>query len=100
MAYRKLWLPRVQCGVCWTLCGLPSLGKDYFCLFFSRLLYPGIVTFVIASFTFPPGIGQFMAGEVSSKAGPLRVGGQATKHMTGTNPGLGHQDEREQHRCP
>uniref|UniRef100_A0A452FI60 Chloride channel protein n=1 Tax=Capra hircus TaxID=9925 RepID=A0A452FI60_CAPHI len=29
-----------------------------------RLLYPGIVTFVIASFTFPPGIGQFMAGEV------------------------------------
>ncbi|XP_055447156.1 chloride channel protein 1 isoform X2 [Bubalus kerabau] len=28
-----------------------------------RLLYPGIVTFVIASFTFPPGIGQFMAGE-------------------------------------
>lgn len=65
-----------------------------------RLLYPGIVTFVIASFTFPPGIGQFMAGEVSSKAGPLRVGGQATKHMTGTNPGLGHQDEREQHRCP
>uniref|UniRef100_A0A8D1VE00 Chloride channel protein n=1 Tax=Sus scrofa TaxID=9823 RepID=A0A8D1VE00_PIG len=64
VAYRKLWLPRVQCGVCWTLCGLPSLGKDYFCLFFSRLLYPGIVTFVIASFTFPPGIGQFMAGEL------------------------------------
>ncbi|XP_059741534.1 chloride channel protein 1 isoform X1 [Bos taurus] len=29
-----------------------------------RLLYPGIVTFVIASFTFPPGIGQFMAGEL------------------------------------
>uniref|UniRef100_A0A2K6AYY3 Chloride voltage-gated channel 1 n=1 Tax=Macaca nemestrina TaxID=9545 RepID=A0A2K6AYY3_MACNE len=29
-----------------------------------RLLYPGIVTFVIASFTFPPGVGQFMAGEL------------------------------------
>ncbi|XP_007954804.1 chloride channel protein 1 [Orycteropus afer afer] len=29
-----------------------------------RLLYPGIVTFVIASFTFPPGLGQFMAGEL------------------------------------
>ncbi|KAM9698182.1 chloride channel protein 1 isoform 2-T2 [Dama dama] len=29
-----------------------------------RLLYPGIITFVIASFTFPPGIGQFMAGEL------------------------------------
>uniref|UniRef100_G3TVC7 Chloride voltage-gated channel 1 n=1 Tax=Loxodonta africana TaxID=9785 RepID=G3TVC7_LOXAF len=29
-----------------------------------RLLYPGIVTLVIASFTFPPGIGQFMAGEL------------------------------------
>ncbi|XP_066118600.1 chloride channel protein 1 isoform X3 [Saccopteryx bilineata] len=28
-----------------------------------RLLYPAIVTLVIASFTFPPGIGQFMAGE-------------------------------------
>lgn len=29
-----------------------------------RLLYPGIVTFVIASLTFPPGMGQFMAGEL------------------------------------
>ncbi|XP_008826841.1 chloride channel protein 1 [Nannospalax galili] len=28
------------------------------------LLYPGIVTFVIASLTFPPGMGQFMAGEL------------------------------------
>nr|XP_004661202.2 chloride channel protein 1 [Jaculus jaculus] len=28
------------------------------------LLYPGIVTLVIASFTFPPGMGQFMAGEL------------------------------------
>ncbi|XP_043821505.1 chloride channel protein 1 isoform X3 [Dromiciops gliroides] len=29
-----------------------------------RLLYPGIVTFIIASLTFPPGMGQFMAGEL------------------------------------
>ncbi|XP_006861255.1 PREDICTED: chloride channel protein 1 [Chrysochloris asiatica] len=29
-----------------------------------RLLYPGIVTFVIASLTFPQGMGQFMAGEL------------------------------------
>lgn len=30
----------------------------------SRLIYPGAVTFIIATFTFPPGFGQFMAGEV------------------------------------
>ncbi|XP_031693967.1 chloride channel protein 1 [Oncorhynchus kisutch] len=29
-----------------------------------RLIYPGAVTFVIATLTFPPGFGQFMAGEV------------------------------------
>ncbi|KAI5621620.1 chloride channel 1, skeletal muscle isoform X1, partial [Silurus asotus] len=29
-----------------------------------RLIYPGVVTFVIASLTFPPGFGQFMAGEL------------------------------------
>ncbi|XP_046703183.1 chloride channel protein 1 isoform X2 [Silurus meridionalis] len=29
-----------------------------------RLIYPGVVTFIIASFTFPPGFGQFMAGEL------------------------------------
>ncbi|KAM9216444.1 chloride channel protein 1 [Dugong dugon] len=29
-----------------------------------RLLYPGIVTLAIAASTFPPGIGQFMAGEL------------------------------------
>uniref|UniRef100_A0A673HHR2 Chloride channel, voltage-sensitive 1b n=1 Tax=Sinocyclocheilus rhinocerous TaxID=307959 RepID=A0A673HHR2_9TELE len=28
-----------------------------------RLIYPGAVTLIIASFTFPPGFGQFMAGE-------------------------------------
>uniref|UniRef100_A0A3P8YLM1 Chloride channel protein n=1 Tax=Esox lucius TaxID=8010 RepID=A0A3P8YLM1_ESOLU len=29
-----------------------------------RLIYPGAVTLVIATLTFPPGFGQFMAGEV------------------------------------
>ncbi|XP_051030618.1 chloride channel protein 1 [Phodopus roborovskii] len=29
-----------------------------------RLLYPAIVTLVIVSLTFPPGVGQFMAGEL------------------------------------
>uniref|UniRef100_A0A8C1ZS53 Chloride channel, voltage-sensitive 1b n=1 Tax=Cyprinus carpio TaxID=7962 RepID=A0A8C1ZS53_CYPCA len=29
-----------------------------------RLIYPGAVTLIIASFTFPPGFGQFMAGEL------------------------------------
>ncbi|KYO46496.1 chloride channel protein 1 isoform B [Alligator mississippiensis] len=29
-----------------------------------RLLYPGVITFLIATVTFPPGFGQFMAGEL------------------------------------
>ncbi|XP_041843813.1 chloride channel protein 1 [Melanotaenia boesemani] len=29
-----------------------------------RLIYPGAVTLIIATFTFPPGFGQFMAGEL------------------------------------
>ncbi|KAJ7335213.1 hypothetical protein JRQ81_013154 [Phrynocephalus forsythii] len=29
-----------------------------------RLVYPGLITFLIASLTFPPGFGQFMAGEL------------------------------------
>ena len=35
-------------------------------LFFlpSRLIYPGVISFLIATVTFPPGFGQFMAGEV------------------------------------
>lgn len=33
----------------------------FFC---SRLIYPGVITFLIATLTFPPGFGQFMAGEV------------------------------------
>uniref|UniRef100_A0A803Y359 Chloride voltage-gated channel 1 n=1 Tax=Meleagris gallopavo TaxID=9103 RepID=A0A803Y359_MELGA len=31
---------------------------------FSFLIYPGFITFLIASLTFPPGFGQFMAGEL------------------------------------
>uniref|UniRef100_A0A8C1LBK6 Chloride channel, voltage-sensitive 1b n=1 Tax=Cyprinus carpio TaxID=7962 RepID=A0A8C1LBK6_CYPCA len=34
------------------------------CVCCSRLIYPGAVTLIIASFTFPPGFGQFMAGEL------------------------------------
>lgn len=30
----------------------------------SRLVFPAVVTLVIATLTFPPGFGQFMAGEV------------------------------------
>ncbi|KAI4885115.1 hypothetical protein NFI96_020607 [Prochilodus magdalenae] len=30
----------------------------------TRVLYPALVTLVIATLTFPPGFGQFMAGEV------------------------------------
>lgn len=33
----------------------------------SRLIYPGAVTLIIATFTFPPGFGQFMAGEVRTE---------------------------------
>uniref|UniRef100_A0A8C8RZ99 Chloride voltage-gated channel 1 n=1 Tax=Pelusios castaneus TaxID=367368 RepID=A0A8C8RZ99_9SAUR len=29
-----------------------------------RLVYPGVITFLIATVTFPPGFGQFMAGEL------------------------------------
>ncbi|XP_075294959.1 chloride channel protein 1 isoform X2 [Opisthocomus hoazin] len=29
-----------------------------------RLIYPGVITFLIATATFPPGFGQFMAGEL------------------------------------
>ncbi|TRY86480.1 hypothetical protein DNTS_001102 [Danionella cerebrum] len=40
-------------------------GIDILILVFTdRLIYPGAVTLIIASFTFPPGFGQFMAGEL------------------------------------
>lgn len=35
-----------------------------FVCFFSRFIYPGLVTLVISSLTFPLGVGQFFAGEV------------------------------------
>lgn len=37
--------------------------KFYFC---SRFLYPGIVALTVASFTYPLGTGQFIAGELST----------------------------------
>lgn len=37
----------------------------------SRLIYPGAVTLIIATFTFPPGFGQFMAGEVRLNTSPI-----------------------------
>ncbi|XP_062872597.1 chloride channel protein 2-like [Trichomycterus rosablanca] len=33
----------------------------------TRVLYPAIVTLVIATLTFPPGFGQFMAGELTQR---------------------------------
>ncbi|XP_036418667.1 chloride channel protein 2-like isoform X2 [Colossoma macropomum] len=33
----------------------------------TRVLYPALVTLVIATLTFPPGFGQFMAGELTQK---------------------------------
>ncbi|XP_032619767.1 chloride channel protein 2-like, partial [Chelonoidis abingdonii] len=32
-----------------------------------RLLFPALVTLLISTFTFPPGFGQFMAGQLSQK---------------------------------
>ncbi|ELK13763.1 Chloride channel protein, skeletal muscle [Pteropus alecto] len=49
---------------CFPPVGWRNSGDNSFHSFLSRLLYPGVVTFVIASFTFPPGMGQFMAGEL------------------------------------
>uniref|UniRef100_A0A452IHX3 Uncharacterized protein n=1 Tax=Gopherus agassizii TaxID=38772 RepID=A0A452IHX3_9SAUR len=37
---------------------------NFFLSCFSRLVYPGVITFLIATVTFPPGFGQFMAGEL------------------------------------
>ncbi|KAL5015355.1 hypothetical protein ScPMuIL_009625 [Solemya velum] len=33
----------------------------------NRFLYPGLIALVIASLTFPPGLGQFFAGELTSR---------------------------------
>jgi len=34
------------------------------CLIFSRFIYPSFVAFLVGGCLFPPGLGQFMAGEV------------------------------------
>lgn len=41
------------------------LLKTMFVFFYSRFMYPAIITIVISSLTFPLGLGQFMAAEVS-----------------------------------
>ncbi|XP_016111671.1 chloride channel protein 1-like [Sinocyclocheilus grahami] len=58
-----------------------------------RLIYPGAVTLIIASFTFPPGFGQFMAGELM----PRECINSLFDNFTWTKiwgspapPGLGH----------
>ncbi|XP_076833029.1 chloride channel protein 2-like isoform X2 [Brachyhypopomus gauderio] len=44
-------------------------GQSRFAKFLAktRLVYPALVTFVIATLTFPPGFGQFMAGELTQR---------------------------------
>ena len=39
----------------------------YMVLLYSRFVYPVAVMFVIATLTFPKGLGQFMAGEVRAE---------------------------------
>ncbi|KAI4817929.1 hypothetical protein KUCAC02_011301 [Chaenocephalus aceratus] len=39
-----------------------------------RLIFPAVVTLVIATLTFPPGFGQFMAGEISGSSPPVGLG--------------------------
>ncbi|XP_075897379.1 chloride channel protein 1 [Nelusetta ayraudi] len=58
-----------------------------------RLIYPGAVTLIIATFTFPPGFGQFMAGELM----PRECINSLFDNFTWTKisgspfpPGLGH----------
>lgn len=35
-------------------------------IFFSRFLYPGILALIVAAVSYPPGFGQFIAGELST----------------------------------
>uniref|UniRef100_A0AAY4A674 Chloride channel protein n=1 Tax=Denticeps clupeoides TaxID=299321 RepID=A0AAY4A674_9TELE len=58
-----------------------------------RLIYPFVVTLVIATFTFPPGFGQFMAGELMPREciNSLFDNFTWTKIEGSVNPpGLGH----------
>uniref|UniRef100_A0A671XB73 Chloride channel, voltage-sensitive 1a n=1 Tax=Sparus aurata TaxID=8175 RepID=A0A671XB73_SPAAU len=41
-----------------------ELRHTVYVSFFLRLIFPAVVTLVIATLTFPPGFGQFMAGEL------------------------------------
>ncbi|MGH0136191.1 UNVERIFIED_CONTAM: hypothetical protein FKN15_059854 [Acipenser sinensis] len=52
-----------------------------------RLIYPGVVTFVIATLTFPPGFGQFMAGELMPRESinSLFDNHTWTKHVSSTH---------------
>ncbi|KAI5098580.1 chloride channel, voltage-sensitive 2b [Silurus meridionalis] len=51
----------------------------------TRVLYPAIITLVIATLTFPPGFGQFMAGELTQRETLLALFDNHTwyKHLQG-----------------
>ncbi|XP_076844653.1 chloride channel protein 1 isoform X2 [Brachyhypopomus gauderio] len=56
-----------------------------------RLIYPAVVTLVIATFTFPPGFGQFMAGELMPRECINSLFDNFTWTKISTPPaGLGH----------
>ena len=40
------------------------ITRCFVSFYYSRFVYPAVVIFVIATITFPKGLGQFMAGEV------------------------------------
>uniref|UniRef100_A0A8C1L015 Chloride channel, voltage-sensitive 2b n=1 Tax=Cyprinus carpio TaxID=7962 RepID=A0A8C1L015_CYPCA len=47
---------------------LPLFSSRFHCLYrFRRLLYPALVTLLISTLSFPPGFGQFMAGQLTQK---------------------------------
>ncbi|XP_018409307.1 PREDICTED: chloride channel protein 1 [Nanorana parkeri] len=56
----------------------------------NRFIYPAVITFVIATLTFPPGFGQFMAGELMPREciSVLFDNHTWTKHV-GNTSGLG-----------
>ncbi|XP_026799136.2 chloride channel protein 2 isoform X2 [Pangasianodon hypophthalmus] len=58
----------------------------------TRVLYPAIVTLVISTFTFPPGFGQFMAGELTQRETLLALFDNHTwsKHFEGDH--FDHED--------
>lgn len=68
--YNQLWYTHTDSYFCDkqtvenTLLLLMTTCTSVFVCRPSRLIYPGAVTLIIATITFPPGFGQFMAGEV------------------------------------